>query len=71
MMETIPILVSLPDKDEEVKGIFSPDAEVILRDIPTELLRDNLNKLCQGVDISKIVYFVIKEHHEKFFNTKI
>ncbi|QKQ74899.1 hypothetical protein [Nostoc sp. TCL240-02] len=66
MMETIPILVSLPDKDEEVKGIFSLDAEVILRDIPTELLRDNLNKLCQGVatllnDIKKVGGFRLKE----------
>jgi simple sugar transport system permease protein len=25
----------------------------------------------QALDISKIVYFVVKEHHEKFFNTKI
>ncbi len=49
MMETIPVLVSLPDEDEEVKGIFSPDADVVLRDIPTEKLRENLNNLCQGV----------------------
>ncbi|OYD92468.1 hypothetical protein CDG76_23360 [Nostoc sp. 'Peltigera membranacea cyanobiont' 210A] len=65
-MDTIPILVSLPDKDEEVKGIFSLDAEVVLRDIPTELLRDNLNKLCQGVgtllnDIKKVGGFRLKE----------
>ena len=66
MMETIPVLVSLPDEDEEVKGIFSPDADVVLRDIPTEKLRENLNNLCQGVgtllgDIKKVGGFRLKE----------
>ncbi len=48
--ETIPFLVSLPDEEEqEVKGILSPDAEIALKNIPIDKLKDNLNNICQGL----------------------
>ena len=48
-MEYIPILVSLPEEDEDVKGIFSSDGEIGSLEIPTERLQENLTKVCQGV----------------------
>lgn len=65
-METIPFLVSLPDEDEEVKGIFSADTDIALRDLPTDLLKKNLSAVCQGVasvlsDVKKVGDFRLKE----------
>ena len=65
-MDTIPFLVSLPDKDEDVKGIFSTDVDIALRELPTNLLRKNLNTVCQGVasvlsDVQKVGNFRLKE----------
>ena len=65
-METIPFLVSLPDEDEEVKGIFSTDTDIALRDLPTDLLKKNLSAVCQGVasvlsDVKKMGDFRLKE----------
>jgi hypothetical protein len=66
-METIPFLVSLPEEDErEVKGIFSGDADIVVRDLPTEKLRENLKKVCQGVatilnDVKQVGGFRVKE----------
>ena len=59
-METIPFLVSLPNEGEEVKGLFSPDADIAVR------RRENLNKVCQGVasvvsDVKKVGSFHLKE----------
>ena len=48
-METIPILVSQLEQDEDVKGIFVPDADVVLERIPVETLQENMGKLCQQV----------------------
>lgn len=65
--ETIPFLVSLPDEEEqEVKGIFSRDAEIGLKNIPADRLKENLNSLCQGLatalsDIKKVGNFQLKE----------
>jgi len=65
-METIPFLVSLPDEDERVKGIFSVESDIVVRDLPTERLRENLNKVCQGVasmvnDVGKVGSFQLKQ----------
>jgi len=65
-METIPFLVSLPDEDEQVKGIFSTETDIVVRDLPTERLRENLNKVCEGVasmvsDVKKIGGFQLKQ----------
>jgi len=65
-METIPFLVSLPDEDEQVKGIFSPETDIVVRDLPTERLRENLNKVCLGIasmldDVKKVGDFKLKE----------
>ncbi|NEQ50956.1 MAG: hypothetical protein F6K11_12615 [Leptolyngbya sp. SIO3F4] len=67
-MENIPFLVSLPDEenDGEVKGLFSSDGEIAVRDIPVEKLRENLNNVCQGVasalkDVKKMGDFKLKE----------
>jgi hypothetical protein len=65
-MDTIPFLVSLPDEDEQVKGIFSTEADIVVRDLPTERLRENLNKVCEGVasivsDVRKVGSFHLKE----------
>jgi hypothetical protein len=65
-METIPFLVSLPDEDEQVKGIFSSDSDIVVRDLPTERLRENLNKVCQGVasmvnDVKQVGNFQLKQ----------
>jgi hypothetical protein len=67
MMETIPFLVTLPEEDEqEVKGIFSSDTPIVVRDLPTEKLRENLNKVCQGVatmlkDVKQVGGFQLKQ----------
>lgn len=65
-METIPFLVSLPDEDDQVKGIFSTDTDIAVRDLPINLLRENLNKVCQGMvsmlsDVKKVGNFRLKE----------
>ncbi|MEM9218057.1 MAG: hypothetical protein AAGD25_27410 [Cyanobacteria bacterium P01_F01_bin.150] len=65
-MDTIPFLVSLPDEDEDVKGIFSADADIVLRDLPTDVLKKNLNTVCQGIasmlgDVQKVGQFRLKE----------
>jgi len=65
-METIPFLVSLPEADEDVKGIFSTDTDIVVRDLPTDRLRENLNRVCQGVasmldDVKQISNFKLKE----------
>jgi hypothetical protein len=65
-METIPFLVNLPDEDEQVKGIFSIDTNIAVRELPTERLRDNLTKVCEGVasmvsDVKKIGSFQLKQ----------
>jgi hypothetical protein len=65
-METIPFLVSLPDEDQQVKGIFSTETDIVVRDLPTERLRENLNKVCEGVasmvsDVKKIGSFQLKQ----------
>lgn len=67
-METILFLVSQPkeEDDDDVKGIFSTDREIIVRDIPVEKLRSNLNAVCQSVtnalqDIKKVGDFKLKE----------
>jgi hypothetical protein len=64
-METIPFLVSLPDEEQQVKGIFSTDTEIAVRDLPVERLRENLNTVCQGLasvldDVKKVGNFQLK-----------
>lgn len=65
--ETIPFLVSLPnEEDQNVKGLFSPDAEIGLKNIPIDLLKENLNNICQSLatalsDIKKVGNFKLKE----------
>lgn len=65
-MESIPFLVSLPDEDDQVKGIFSPDADIAVRELPTERLRENLTRVCEEVasmvkDVKKIGSFQLKQ----------
>jgi len=65
-MEYMPILVSLPEEDEDVKGIFSPDGDIGFREIPTQQLKENLSKVCQGVaetlsEIKRVGDFKLKE----------
>ena len=65
-METIPFLVNLPDEDEGVKGLFSPDTDIAVRELPTDRLRENLSKVCQGVasivsDVKKVGSYQLKE----------
>ncbi|EKU99786.1 hypothetical protein SPB21_10095 [Leptothoe sp. ISB3NOV94-8A] len=67
-MENIPFLVTQPDEevDDDVKGLFSLDRDVVARDIPVEKLRENLNNVCQSVasalgDIKKVGDFKLKE----------
>ena len=65
--ETIPFLVSLPDQDhQETKGIFVPDGEIVLQNIPVDHLKENLSKICQGLttvlsDVKKVGSFKLKE----------
>jgi hypothetical protein len=49
LMDTIPILVSVQDEEQEVKGLFSLDADVILRNIPVEVLQENMSAICNQV----------------------
>jgi len=65
-MEYLPILVSLPEEDEDVKGIFSPDGDMVFREIPTQQLKENLSRVCQGVaetlsEVKKVGEFKLKE----------
>jgi hypothetical protein len=65
-METIPILVTAQDDDSEVKGLFSLDADVVLRDVPLEKLKENMLKVCNQVTatvghIQQIGQFKLKE----------
>ena len=66
-METIPFLVSLPEEEQQVKGIFSPnDTEIAVRDLPVDRLRENLNMVCQGFasvfnDVKRVGHFQLKE----------
>lgn len=65
-METIPFLVSLPEEDEDVKGLFSTDTDIALRDLPVDTLRKNLSTVCQGVaavlsDVQQVGTFRLKE----------
>jgi hypothetical protein len=65
-METIPFLVSLPDEEEQVKGIFSADTEIAVRDLPVDRLRENLNIVCQGFacvfnDVKRVGNFRLKQ----------
>ena len=65
-METVPFLVKIPDEDEGTKGIFSPDAEITLQEIPIEKLKQNLERVCDGMavaleDIKKVGSFKLKE----------
>jgi hypothetical protein len=70
-MSNIPFLVSTPDQtsDEEVKGIFASKGSkdlVVLKDIPTDKLRENLSSVCQGLaealqDIKAVGNFTLKE----------
>ena len=66
-MENIPFLVARPygESEEDVKGLFSLDEDVIVRNIPTEKLRENLKSVCQSVantlqDIKKVGDFNLK-----------
>ena len=68
MIDTIPFIVSLPEDatNLEVKGFFSRDEEAGVCDIPTERLKENLSKVCQGVasaldDIKKVGGFSLKQ----------
>lgn len=65
-METIPILVSVQDEDEEVKGLFSPDADIVLQEIPIDKLKENMLMVCNQVaatvgHIKQIGQFKLKE----------
>ena len=65
-METIPFLVSLPEEEEQVKGIFAADTEVGVLDLSVDRLRENLNTVCQGFsaifnDVKKVGDFRLKE----------
>ena len=65
-METIPFLVSLPEEEEQVKGIFSVDTEIAVRNLPVERLRENLNHVCQEFAsvlnaVKKVGNFRLKE----------
>lgn len=64
-MDTIPFLVSLPDEEEHAKGIFST-VDIVVCELPTDQLRENLTNVCQGVaavltDIKKVAGFKLKE----------
>ena len=65
-MKTIPILVSVEDEDQEVKGLFSPDADIVLRNIPIDKLKENMAAVCSQVaetvsDIRQVGQFKLKE----------
>jgi autotransporter translocation and assembly factor TamB len=65
-METVPFLVRLPDESEEVKGIFSANTEIAVRDLPIEKLRKNLDEVVGSVavmlgDIRNVGSFRLKE----------
>lgn len=68
-METIPIIVTLPDEDEDrenVKGILSSASEIVLKDLPVAILQANLNRICNGVitlvnDVKAVGNFRLKE----------
>ena len=65
-METIPILVTLPDDEDDVKGIFSSTGEIVLRELDVTKLSENLNKICKGVvtlvnDVKAVGNFKLKE----------
>ena len=65
-MDSIPMLVSMPEEDEDAKGMFIPDAEVVLQSIPVDKLRQNLNKVCAQLgsalqDVKQVGNFKLKE----------
>ena len=48
-MNTIPILVSQLEQDPDTKGIFVPEADVLLEHIPVERLQESMGALCRQV----------------------
>lgn len=65
-MDTIPFLVILPGEDEDVKGIFTVDTDIVVRNLPTQQLKKNLSTVCQGIDsilsdVQKVGNFRLKE----------
>jgi autotransporter translocation and assembly factor TamB len=66
IMETVPFIVSDNMGDDEVKGLFSPNATTVIRHLSTEQLQKNLNTVCKGLskvfkDIHEVGQFKLKE----------
>ena len=65
-MDTIPVLISIQEEDEEVKGLFSPDADIVMQKIPIDKLRENMLTVCNQVaatvsNIKQVGQFKLKE----------
>ena len=68
-METIPFLVSIPESVDakDVKGFLSDDGSyVVVREIPTDRLRENLDQVAHAVlkvlaDIKSVGEFELAE----------
>jgi hypothetical protein len=65
-METIPILVSTQDDNQDVKGLFSPSAEIVVREIPLDKLKENMLKVCNQLaatvsHVQQVGQFKLKE----------
>ena len=67
-IKEIPFLVtpSEDDEDQDTKSISLPDGEAIIKNIPVEKLKENLNNICEGLtsalsDIKKVGNFKLKE----------
>lgn len=65
-MEYIPILVSDHDDNQDTKGIFTPNADVILKEIPIDKLKENMLKVCNQVaetvgHVKQVGKFQLKE----------
>ena len=65
-IETVPFLVTILEEDEEVKGLFSQDKEIVLQDIPVDTLKKNLGRVCRGIttaleEVKRVGSFKLKE----------
>ncbi|GMM83438.1 hypothetical protein [Pseudoalteromonas sp. MTN2-4] len=67
-MQTLPIIVNqtYDSDDSQTKGIFTPDSDTVLENVPVDTLSDNLNTVCNGVckalsNLSKVGDFSLKE----------
>lgn len=67
ILKELPIIITAPnERFEQTKGIFTPNAEAIVENVPLEALSKNLNSVCGGVcealsNLTAVGDFALKE----------